>query len=322
MILVTGASGFIGRALCGELARKGFLVRGAVRTADAPRFEPAQNVETAVVGPLTAHTDWTGALEGVDTVVHLAARTHVLQEKTGDPLAEYQETNVEATRRLARMAVASGVNRFLFMSSVKVNGEQTHDRPFCEGDMPHPEDAYGITKWEAEQVLARIAADSGMKLIVLRAPLVYGPGVKANFLRLMRWIARGTPFPLATVRNRRSLIYVGNLVDAIASCIDADTGPNKTYLVSDGEDLSTPELVRALAAALGVPARLFPFPVPALKLAAALLGKRDEIARLTESLQVDSTRIRTELNWRPPFRLNEGLKQTARWYRDSGGTRS
>lgn len=312
-VLVTGANGLVGQALVTRLRHAGIFVRAAVRQ----HTEASGADEAVVIGSIDHRTDFGAATAGVEAVVHLAARTHVLHDPASNPLAEFRKVNVAGTERLATAAAASGVRRLLFLSSVKVNGESTADRPFTEGTAPSPSDPYGISKWEAEQTLAQMCLPHRMELIVLRAPLVYGPGVKANFLRLMRWIARGAPLPLATVRNRRSLIYVGNLVDAIASCIEADTGPNKTYLVSDGEDLSTPELIRALAAALGVPARLFPFPVPALKLAAGLLGKRDDIARLTESLQVDSTRIRTELNWRPPFHVTEGLQQTASWYRGS-----
>jgi len=225
--------------------------------------------------------------------------------------------NVKATERLARMAAASGVKRFIFMSSIKVNGERTFDRSFTDADSPRPEDAYGISKWEAEQALARIAKETGLELVVLRAPLVYGPGVKGNFLRLMRLIARGAPLPFASVANRRSLVYVGNLVDAISACIEVPAAAGNTYLVSDGEDVSTPELIRALAAALGVPLRLFPLPPAVLKISGALVGKRGAIDRLTQSLQVDSSRIRAGLGWRPRFTLTEGIEQTARWYRET-----
>lgn len=321
-VLVTGANGFVGDALCQTLCRKGYSVRAAVRALWNDTDASSGRIEPVIVGSLTGETDWRSSLAGVETVVHLAARAHTTGERGQHALARYRQINVEATERLARTALACGVKRFVFMSSIKVNGERTFATAFTESDMPHPDDAYGISKWEAEQSLARIADESDMQRVVLRAPLVYGPGVKANFLRLMQWIARGTPLPLAMVRNRRSLIYVGNLVDAIVSCIAAPVVANKTYLVSDGEDVSTPDLIRALAAALGVPARLFPFPTPALRLAGALLGKGAEIARLTESLQVDSTPIRSELDWRPPFRLADGLQQTARCYRNSSEMRA
>jgi nucleoside-diphosphate-sugar epimerase len=206
------------------------------------------------------------------------------------------------------------VRRLVFLSSVKVNGERTRERPCAEDDPPRPEDAYGDSKWAAEQALARVAAETGLEAVVLRPPLAYGPGVKGNFLRLMHLVARGVPLPLGAVVNRRSLIHAGNLAHAIVTALDAPRAAGRTYLVSDGEDVSTPELVRMLARALGVKPRLLPVPLAALGLAAALAGKRAELARLTGSLQVDSSRIRSELAWRPPFTLAQGLGLTARWY--------
>jgi nucleoside-diphosphate-sugar epimerase len=313
-VLVTGASGFVGQALVAHLRIGGAWVRAAVRQE---RHAIAAE-EVVRLGSIDDDTDLNAATAGAEIVVHLAARTHVLHEAAADPVFEFRRVNVEGSERLAEAAARAGVRRLVFLSSVKVNGESTRQAPFCEEDVPRPADPYGISKWQAEQSLARIASRTGMEVVVLRAPLVYGPGVKANFLRLMDLVARGTPLPLAAVRNRRSLIYLGNLVDAIVACVEAPESAHKTYLVSDGEDISTPGLIRALAAALKVPARLFSLPAPALKLAGALLGKKDEIARLTGSLQVDSSRIRSELDWRPPFRLSEGLAATARWYRSLG----
>jgi nucleoside-diphosphate-sugar epimerase len=198
---------------------------------------------------------------------------------------------------------------------VKVNGERISGRPFNDGDIAHPEDAYGISKWEAEQTLAQIAKDTSMEVVVLRAPLVYGPGVKANFLQLMQLVARKVPLPFASVRNRRSVLYVGNLVDAIITGLEAPAAAGKTYLLSDDEDVSTPDLIRALAGALDVPARLFPCPVTALRAAAVLLGHGEQIARLVESLQVDSSRIRRELAWRPCYSLSAGIQETAQWFK-------
>jgi nucleoside-diphosphate-sugar epimerase len=306
-ILVTGANGFVGRMLCEALAGAGRTVRKAVRA-------PLAGFSDLAVGEIGPATDWRAALEGAGAVVHLAARTHVLRETAPDSLAEYRRINVAGTDRLARAAAAAGVRRLVFLSSVKVNGERTDARPFTEDDAPRPEDAYGVSKWEAEQVLARAAAETGLKVVVLRPPLVYGPGVKGNFLRLVHLVARGVPLPLGAVANRRSLVYAGNLVDAIVKALDAPQAAGRTYLVSDGEDLSTPELVRSLAQSLGVKARLMPVPPAALGLAATLAGKRAEFARLTGSLQVDSSRIRRELAWRPPFTLAQGLELTARWY--------
>ena len=207
------------------------------------------------------------------------------------------------------------------MSSVKVNGESTVARPFSETDNPAPEDAYGISKREAEDALREISTLTGMEIVIVRPPLVYGPGVKGNFLRLMRLVGRGIPLPLASISNQRSLVYLGNLVDAITACIDSPAAAGKTYLVSDGKDVSTPELIRRLAAVLGRPSRLFPFPHSLLALGGAILGKRDEVARLTGSLQVDSTRIRDDLHWQPRFSLDQGLAETARWFLQEAANR-
>ena len=305
--MVTGASGFVGRVLCDVLAAPGCTVRKAMRSA-------ASDSDAVAVGEIGPATNWEAALDGVSTVVHLAARTHILRETAADPLAEYRRINVAGTERLARSAAASGVRRLVFLSSVKVNGESTGERPFSEDDPPRPEDAYGVSKRGAEEALARVAAETGLETVVLRPPLVYGPGVKANFLRLMDYVARGMPLPLGTVVNRRSMIYAGNLAHAIVTALDAPQAAGRTYLVSDGEDVSTPELVHMLAHALGVKPRLLPVPLAALGIAATLAGKRTELARLTGSLQVNSSRLRSELSWRPPFTLQQGLARTARWY--------
>ncbi len=306
-VLVTGADGFVGSALCEALAASTCRVRRAVRVA---RTGLTDAVATGDIGP---DTDWRSALEGVNSVVHLAARTHVLRETASDALAEYRRINVAGTRQLAQQAARAGVRRLVFMSSIKVNGEAT-ERQFTERDVPRPEDDYGRSKWETEQALARVAADTGLEVAVLRPPLIYGPGVKGNFLRLMDIVARGTPLPLGSIVNRRSLVYVGNLVDAIVKMIDAPGAAGRTYLVSDGEDVSTPDLVRALAQALGVRPRLLPCPPALLIFGAALAGKRAELARLTGSLQVDSTALRRELGWRARISLAQGLAETARWY--------
>ena len=316
-VLVTGAAGFVGTPLCRRLGESGFRVRRAVRTA-----EPGAAVDTVAVGDIGPDTDWRAALADVQCVIHLAARTHVLHETATDPLAEYRRVNLLGTERLVRAASTSGVLRFVFLSSIKVNGEATGTRPFTESDAPAPEDAYGVTKREAEEALARHAAASGLDLVVLRPPLVYGAGVKGNFLRLMRLVARGVPLPLGSVRNARSLIFVDNLADAIRAVIIDARAAGNTYLVSDGEDVSTPELVRLLANAMNSPARLLPCPIPMLAAAAALLGKRVEARRLIGSLQIDSSKIRLDLGWTPPFRLVEGLRRTAQWYDARVGARS
>jgi nucleoside-diphosphate-sugar epimerase len=306
-VLVTGAAGFIGRALCPQLTAAGYQVRAAVRSAAR-----AIDATSVAVGEIDGATDWSNAVAGIECVIHLAGRAHALQDGSRS-FAEYRRINVEGTRRLAQEAARSGVKRLVFVSSVKVNGESTAAAPFVESDPPRPEDAYGVSKWEAEQALLQVANASRLEAVVLRPPLVYGPGVKGNFLRLAEFIMRGFPLPLASVHNRRSLIHVGNLAAAIVACQRAPRAAGRTYLVSDGEDVSTPALIGALAAALGVRARLIPFPVPLLRFAATVLGRSGEIARLTESLQIDSSRIRYELGWRPPHSLADGLHETARW---------
>ena len=306
-VLVTGANGFVGRALTEALAASGHRVRRALRLPEATG-------DAVAVGDIGPGTNWDAALAGIDSVVHLAARTHVLRETAPDALAAYRSVNVTGTERLARAAAARGVRRLVFLSSVKVNGERTGERPYTEEDAPRPEDGYGISKWEAEQALARIASETALPFTVLRPPLVYGPGVKGNFLRLTRLVARGLPLPLGAIDNRRSFIYVGNLVDAIIRALAAPRAAGATYLAADGEDLSTPALVRALAGALDVRPRLVSVPSAALRLAAAVAGRGAEFARLAGSLQVDSSRIRRELDWAPRYTPSQGLAETARWY--------
>lgn len=308
--LITGATGFVGNTLVGALQAQERAVRRALH-------RPVANPQPGdvVVGDIGPDTDWSTALAGVDCVVHLAARTHVLDERSVDPTVAYRRVNVEATRHLAQQAAAASVRRFVFLSSVKVNGESTTGcGPFNDDDPPRPENPYGISKREAEDQLRAIARATSMEVVILRSPLVYGPGVKGNLLSLLRLIDRGMPLPLASVDNRRSLLYVGNLVDAIITCMDAPAAANKTWLVSDGEDVSTPDLIRRLAVAMGKPARLWPCPVGLLRSGAALLGRSALAARLTGSLVIDSSRIRQELGWCPRYTLDQGLIETARWY--------
>jgi len=258
---------------------------------------------------MNAQTDWHPALAGCDAVVHLAARVHLMHDTAQDPLALYRATNTEATLNLARQAARAGVKRFVFVSSIKVNGEG-RDTPYRETDVAAPEDAYAISKWEAEQGLQRIAQETGLEIVILRPPLVYGPGVKANFLRLMQTVQRGWPLPLGAIRNRRSLLYLGNFVDAIRLCVEHPAAAGQTFLLDDGEPVSTPELIRALARAMGRPARLLAVPVGVLEWSGALLGRRAAVARLTGSLCVDSSAIRSRLGWVPPFTMEAGLAAT------------
>ncbi len=312
-VLVTGANGFVGLHLCARLAAAGYRVKAAVRSDSATLALAAPAAEVVAVGDIGAHTDLRAALDGVDTVVHLAARAHVMWDRAGDPLAEYRRINVAGSEHVARAAAAAGARRLIYMSSVKVNGEETFGLPFRESDPPAPLDAYGRSKWEAEQALGRIAAETGLALTVLRPPLIYGPGVKGNIARLLRWIERGLPLPLASIVNRRSLIYVHNLVDAILAVM-RHPAPGRTYLVCDGEDLSTPQMIRALARGLDKPPRLLPFPPALLRLAGICSGQRVAVEHMLGSLQIDASRIAAELGWRPARDAHEGLIVTARAY--------
>jgi nucleoside-diphosphate-sugar epimerase len=299
-IAVTGATGFIGSALVAELAVRLFNVHQVPRSS----FEIA----------------------GAQCVIHCAARAHIMHDEALDPLTEYRRVNMQATHNLARQAAAIGVKRFVFLSSVKVNGERTDGlmrrhpdaegrggcnvgRAFTPNDAPAPEDAYGLSKWEAEQGLWEIASQTGMEVVVVRPPLVYGPGVKGNFARLLNLVRSGVPLPLAAVNNRRSFIGLDNLVDLLIRCVDHPKAAGQTLLVSDGQDLSTPELLRMIANAMGRPARLFPVPVPLLRLAGRALGRLNEVDRLVGSLQVDSSATRELLGWTPPVSVEEGIKR-------------
>jgi len=307
-ILVTGANGFVGKSLCAELLNQGHTARAAVRT----KVVPIKNVEVTIVGEIDSATDWSTALRDVDVVVHLAARVHVMHDTVVDPLAEFRKVNVDGTLHLALQAAKAGVKRFIFISSVKVNGEHaTLGRPFTEEDVANPQDAYGVSKLEAEQGLLQIAQQAGMEVVIIRPPLVYGTGVKANFASMMRAVKRGIPLPLGAIHNKRSFVYVGNLVSLIAKCIDHPAAANQVFLVSDAHDLSTTELLRECASALDVKARLLPVPQKLIEVSAAMLGKRAVAQRLCGSLQVDITKAQTLLGWVPPFSVEQGLKATA-----------
>ena len=308
-MLVTGGYGFVGRAVCAGLAKRKQHVVCAVRTEPTSPME-GEFLHLTRIGDIAAGTDWSGSLSGVCTVVHLAARAHVMRDTVPDPLAAYRTVNVDGTLNLARQAAAAGVRRFVFVSSVKVNGEYSQpDQPFSETDEPAPQDAYGRSKHEAERGLRQLGADSGMEVVIIRPPLVYGPGVKANFAALMRAVQMGWPLALGAVYNRRSLVALDNLVDFILTCATHPKAANQTFLVSDGHDLSTTELARGLARAADVPARLMPIPVWALQAGALILGRGDEVQRLCGNLQVDISKARSLLGWWPPVTVDEGLRR-------------
>lgn len=305
--LITGATGFVGKQLCIELLRQGQIVRAALRSAKIV----IENIETAAVGPIDGETDWTMALCDVNVVIHLAARVHVMKDISIDPLSEFLKVNLAGTENLARQAARAGVKRLVYVSSIKVNGEQTTEgQTFTELDEPDPKDPYGISKCEAERALYQVAADTGLEIVIVRPPLVYGVGVKGNFAQMLKVLAKGIPLPLASVQNCRSLIYVENLVDALIVSATHPAAAGQTFLVSDGEDISTPNLLRQLGAAMGRSARLFSCPQALLKLSGWLIGKPEQVERLLGSLQIDSDKIRRELNWTPPYTLREGLQNT------------
>jgi nucleoside-diphosphate-sugar epimerase len=306
MVMVTGASGFIGRAVVTALsAHPGYVVRRACRQFD--ELERRQNRDTVVVA-LGPHSEWTAALKGVAVVVHTAARVHSMKDPVETPIDDFLEVNVLGTLHLARQAAIAGVRRFVFMSSVKVFGEQSVvNRPFVESDACAPKEAYAASKWEAEQALMELAAQTSMEVVIIRAPLVYGAGARANFQTLVHAVARGIPLPFGAVSNSRSLVAIDNLVDLIATCLDHPNAGNQTFSVSDVEDLSTPELVRRIAFALSRPARLIAVPVFVLKLVATLGGQQALFQRLCGNLQVDTAKAASLLGWSPPVRVDEAL---------------
>ena len=316
-VLVTGAGGFVGRMLCKELSHRGYQVRAAMRA----HGQLSANGETAIVGNIDAGTKWADALRGVDTVIHLAARVHVMKDKAADPLTEFLKVNLYGTSNLAQQAAGAGVKRLVYVSSVKVNGETTDARPFAETDEPDPQDPYAISKLQAEQVLQRISGETGLEVVIVRPPLVYGAGVKGNFLRLLAAIDRGIPLPLAGAHNLRSLVYVGNLVDALIVCASHPAAAGQTYLVRDGEDVSTAILVEKLSRALGRDSRLFGLPPGLLRAAATLLGRAEQMDRLFGSLRVNDQKIRGELGWVPPYSMEQGLRATVDWYRSQHPSR-
>lgn len=312
-VLVTGATGFVGRSLCRALARAGHRVLAAVR-AGAESFGASKSI---VVGEINGSTDWGQFLEGVDIVVHLAARAHLASGSASVREREpYIEVNAQGTRRLAQACLKSGVRTLLYMSTVKVNGEETFGKPFGPDDTPAPRDHYSESKWLGEQTVQSLCSGN-LRWIIVRAPLVYGPGVRANFLRLMRWVDRGWPLPFGSLHNRRSLVYVENLTDLVVSAVQAERAAGRVLMVSDNEDLSTPELCRRIAEAMGRKLHLWHIPPGLLRVAGHLAGLSAEMSRLTGTLIVDSSSTSTRLDWSPPFSTDRGIAETVEWYLQS-----
>ena len=310
--LITGSTGFIGQALICQLEAQNFEFTAAIRNAS--NCLPS-NIQQLQVGDLLPDTDWENALSDVDVVIHLAARVHIMNDTNIDPLTEFQKVNTLGTLNLARQASNAGVSRFIFLSSIKVNGESTSaGNPFLAEDTHIPNDPYGLSKYEAEQGLREISIQTGMEVVIIRPPLVYGPDVKANFLSMMHWVHKGVPLPLGAIHNQRSLVALDNLVDLITTCIDHPAAANQTFLVSDDEDISTTELLKRMAKALGKPSRLIPIPSILIRLGAILLGKRDIAQRLCGSLQVDINHTKNTLNWKPPISVDAALQKTAQAY--------
>jgi nucleoside-diphosphate-sugar epimerase len=306
-ILVTGGSGFVGSALIKRLLSEH---RDILAVGRSDVNLPVETVKVSSFSELGALGQRLGS---IDVVVHCAARAHIMNDDTVDPLAEYRKVNVDGTLNVARHALEAGVKRFLFVSSIKVNGEHTPPgRPFTEEAAPAPEDPYGISKYEAERELQALCAETGMELVIIRPPLVYGPGVKGNFASMIRLMEKGLPLPLGAVRNKRSLVALDNLVDLIVTCVDSPAAANQVFLAADGQDISTTELLRNVANAMGKPARLLPVPSGLLMLGASLFGKKAVAKRLLGSLQVDISKARELLGWQPPVSVEEGLARAVR----------
>jgi len=314
--LVTGGSGFVGRALIDRLASiSDFTVIAPIRNV-VESFPTG--VRSLSFSGLDADFDWRDTLIGVNVVVHSAARVHVMNDVSTDPLAEFRKVNVDGTLNLARQSAAAGVRRFIYISSIKVNGEgTTGGKTYAADDTPAPVDPYGISKLEAEIALQALVASTGMELVIIRPALVYGPGVKANFLSMMRWLYRGVPLPFGAIHNQRSLVALDNLVDLVVTCSEHPAAANQVFLASDGQDVSTTELLRKLAASLGKPARLLPVPAGLMIAAATLLGRRALADRIFGSLQVDISKNRQLLGWKPPVTLDQALALTAQHFLDS-----
>ena len=313
-ILVTGTSGFVGAALSSNLSNSGSIVIGAVRSQDNLSKILNKNLKIYKIGDIDSKTDWSDPLNNAEYIIHCAGVTNI-KKIENDKLNECRLVNVEGTSNLAEQAARRGIKRFIFLSSIKVNGERTFkSKNFKYNDTPMPEDAYAISKWEAEKILWEISARTGLEVVIIRAPLIYGPGVKGNFLNLLNLIAKKIPLPLLNIYNLRSFVGIDNLIDLIICCITSPGAPGNTFLVSDNEDISTPDLINKIAKIMGKTHRLIPFPIFLLNFTGIILNKSSEIERLTGSLQVDISHTIEKLGWRPPESLDKNLCKMVKWY--------
>ena len=307
-ILLTGATGFVGNRLLSMLKQQGHHCRAAVRR---PSSTVDVLTESVVVGDIDAQTDWSKAVEGMDVVVHLAARVHIMHDQADNPLLEFRKINLDGTRSLAEAAVAAGVKRLVYVSSIKVNGEETKQKAFTPQDVPAPSDPYAIAKWEAEKALQAISRTSGLEVVIVRPPLVYGPGVKANFLNLIKLVRKRIPLPLAGIKNKRNLVSLDNLASLLMACCVHPAAPGHVFLAADDEAVSTAELISRIAGAFGQRSPVFYFPPAILHWATSILGKQKVWRRLSGSLQVDNSDAKTVMGWQPVSSMDEELKRIA-----------
>jgi nucleoside-diphosphate-sugar epimerase len=307
-ILVTGASGFLGRAFALHATARGLALRAAVRHLDQVSD---QHVETVAMPKIDAETDWSEALQGITAVVHCAARAHVTRETSPDPLAEFRRVNVAGTIALARQAARGGVRRFIFISSIGVNGAETFSNAFTADDIAAPDTDYALSKYEAETELWRLSKHTGLEIVIIRPPLIYGPRAKGNLQSMIRWINYGIPLPFGAIHNKRSLIAIDNLLDLMFLCLDHPLAANQIFLASDGTDISTTELLRGIAAAFGRRVVLFPIAPGVLRMISGAAGRQDIAQKLISSLQIDDSKTRERLGWSPPVKLYEGLRRIA-----------
>jgi len=315
-VFVTGADGFIGSALCAQLETVGYRVLRGIQPRDDASPSFGNSARAIDIGP---DTDWDDVFKDVDAIIHLAARVHVMRETGPDPLAAFRQVNTAGTERLARAAAQQGMKRFVFISTIGVHGNNTPaDEPFSELSPIVPHSPYAQSKWEAEDALRQVEQETGLEVVIVRPPLVYGPGVPGNFVRLLNWVYRGIPLPLSAVNNQRSFVALDNLVDFLRVCVEHPDATGQVFLISDNETVSTPELIQRLAQTLGLPARLFPSPMPLLRLLGSVSGRRQSIDQLIGSLTVDSSKARQRLNWQPVISMDDQLAQTAQWFKSRG----